>query len=68
MAQLSPSSPTIISSHFTAAAALFPLRNSKSSILRGVSVLELCLLVSMQRLADLYGMDEPMNFAMIYQG
>jgi len=67
ISQLSSSSSSLSSSHFTTAGALFPLRDSKSSILRGVSVLELCLLISMQRLADLYGMDEPMNFAMIYQ-
>lgn len=67
ISQLSTQSPSISSSLFSSAASLFPLRDSKSSILRGVSVLELCLLIAMQRLADLYGMDEPMNFAMIYQ-
>jgi len=58
---------SLTASLFTSAAAIFPLKDSKTAILKGVSVMELCLLVSMQRLADLYGLDEPMNFAMIYQ-
>ncbi|NP_001081561.1 origin recognition complex subunit 4 [Xenopus laevis] len=55
--------------HITAADFLevFRLRNqdSKANILHGVSVLELCLIIAMKHLQDIYD-GEPFNFQMVH--
>ncbi|KAK7481054.1 hypothetical protein BaRGS_00027690 [Batillaria attramentaria] len=39
--------------------------DSKSSVLHGISILELCLIISMKHLTDIYS-GEPFNFEMVY--
>ena len=38
-----------------------------SAMLKGVSILELCLIIAMKHVVELNG-DEPFNFEMIYSG
>ena len=40
---------------------------SVAAMLRGVSVLELCLIVAMKHIVELNG-DDPFNFEMVYSG
>ena len=40
---------------------------SVAAMLRGVSILELCLIIAMKRIVELNG-DDPFNFEMVYSG
>ena len=38
-----------------------------SAMLRGVSILELCLIIAMKHIVELHG-EDPFNFEMVYNG
>ena len=40
---------------------------SMAAMLRGVSILELCLIIAMKHIVELSG-DDPFNFEMVYSG
>ena len=40
---------------------------SVAAMLRGVSILELCLIIAMKHIVELSG-DDPFNFEMVYSG
>ena len=42
-------------------------KDSKSAMLHGVSILELCLIVAMKHICEING-DVPFNFEMVYNG
>ena len=41
---------------------------SVAAMLRGVSILELCLIIAMKHIVELNGDDDPFNFEMVYSG
>ena len=42
-------------------------KDSVSAILKGISILELCLIVAMKQIVQIKG-DEPFNFQLVYSG
>ncbi|KAL5009478.1 hypothetical protein ScPMuIL_011783 [Solemya velum] len=62
--RISETSPQLLASHFVDSMKLMTT-DSKSAMLHGVSVLELCLIIAMKHLTDIYD-GEPFNFEMVY--
>lgn len=62
--QLSEMSPSLSVSDFVESRKLITL-DSKSAMLHGVSILELCLIIAMKHLTEIYE-GEPFNFEMVY--
>ncbi|XP_041354935.1 origin recognition complex subunit 4-like [Gigantopelta aegis] len=62
--QLSPSHPRLKAADFLDSFKMITV-DSKSSILHGVSILELCLIIAMKHITDVYD-GEPFNFEMVY--
>lgn len=61
---LSDTSPTLSVSDFVESRKLLTT-DSKSAMLHGVSILELCLIIAMKHLTEIYE-GEPFNFEMVY--
>ncbi|XP_078580458.1 origin recognition complex subunit 4-like [Branchiostoma floridae x Branchiostoma japonicum] len=64
LARISPSHPRLEMSDFVEAHKMLTA-DSKSNTLHGLSVLELCLVVAMRRLSDVF-VNQPFNFQMVY--
>lgn len=62
--QLSEMSPSLSVSDFVESRKLITM-DSKSAMLHGVSILELCLIIAMKHLTEIYE-GEPFNFEMVY--
>ncbi|XP_048727169.1 origin recognition complex subunit 4-like isoform X2 [Ostrea edulis] len=62
--QLCDSSPTLSVSDFVESRKLITM-DSKSAMLHGVSILELCLIIAMKHMTEIYE-GEPFNFEMVY--
>nr|XP_022335108.1 origin recognition complex subunit 4-like isoform X2 [Crassostrea virginica] len=62
--QLSEMSPTLSVSSFVESRKMLTM-DSKSAMLHGVSILELCLIIAMKHLTEIYE-GEPFNFEMVY--
>lgn len=65
VAQLGEDSTCLTPQMFTKAETLFT-QDAKTNMLRGLSALQLCLVVAMKRLAEVYD-GEPYNFEMVYR-
>lgn len=65
VSQLSENHPWLSPAHFQESLKLLTT-DSKASMLHGVSILELCLIISMKHLCDIYD-GEPFNFEMVYK-
>ncbi|XP_044525823.1 origin recognition complex subunit 4 [Gracilinanus agilis] len=64
LSHITPSRPFIIPTDLVEANHLCSM-DSKGNIVHGLSVLEICLLIAMKHLNDIY-QDEPFNFQMVY--
>eukprot|EP00058_Branchiostoma_floridae_P012619 XP_002598107.1 hypothetical protein BRAFLDRAFT_124289 [Branchiostoma floridae] len=64
VARICPSHPRLEMSDFVEAHKILTA-DSKSNTLHGLSVLELCLVVAMRRLSDVF-VNQPFNFQMVY--
>ncbi|XP_043850778.1 origin recognition complex subunit 4 isoform X2 [Dromiciops gliroides] len=64
LSHITPSRPFIIPTDLVEANHLCSM-DSKANIVHGLSVLEICLLIAMKHLNDIY-QDEPFNFQMVY--
>ncbi|XP_078661688.1 origin recognition complex subunit 4-like [Branchiostoma floridae x Branchiostoma belcheri] len=64
VARISPSHPRLELADFAEAQKILTA-DSKSNTLHGLSVLELCLVVAMRRLSDIF-VNQPFNFQMVY--
>ncbi|XP_050388384.1 origin recognition complex subunit 4 [Patella vulgata] len=62
--QLSPVNPILTTSAIVDAFKLIAT-DSKAAMLHGISILELCLIIAMKHLSDIYE-GEPFNFEMVY--
>ena len=66
ISSLDPTNPTPQASDIIDAHTLINC-DSKASVLRGLSVLELCLIIAMKHINELHDGD-PFNFEMVYKG
>eukprot|EP00069_Balaena_mysticetus_P014636 bmy_01634T0 len=62
--RVTPSQPFMTAADLTEANQLCSV-DSKANIVRGLSVLEICLIIAMKHLNDIYE-EEPFNFQMVY--
>jgi origin recognition complex subunit 4 len=62
---ITPSDPFLVAGHFVDSSKLLSV-DSKAAMLHGVSVLELCLVIAMKHVRQIYD-DEPFNFEMVFK-